>query len=166
MQKIVLTGPESTGKTTLAQLLADQYRVDWVPEYARNFLEGLNRPYRESDLLDIAKGQLQLEEEFAAKANPFLFCDTGMLVLKIWSEFKYGRCHPWILEQWETRHYDLYLLCGTDTNWEFDPLREHPNQREELYFLYKKALIESEKPFMELSGSLSERCQKVLAHIE
>ncbi len=159
--RILITGPESTGKSLLARRLAERYQTNWAPEYARAYLECLGRPYREEDLLHIARGQLQVEDFHAQFARRILPCDTGMLVLKVWSEYKYGRCHPWILEQLHRRSYDLYLLCGTDVPWEYDPQRENPNEREELYSIYKRDLERLGVPFTELWGGVEERVEAV-----
>ena len=165
MLKIVLTGPESTGKTTLAKALATHYNTVWVPEFARSYLETIKRAYVESDLLTIAKGQIESEEDLLQTANKLLFCDTALLVLKVWSEVSYNRVDAWIEEQFHTRPYDLYLLCGTDTKWEYDPLREHPDGREMLYKIYLKHLSTYNLPFIELNGDLSARCQKAIHFI-
>jgi nicotinamide riboside kinase len=114
MIRIAVTGPESTGKTTLARQLARRYGAPWTPEYARYYLRRLNRPYVQDDLLAIARGQLEWEEAKGRRNPEILFSDTCLLVIKIWSEFKYGNCHPWILEQLRAHTYDLYLLCGVD----------------------------------------------------
>lgn len=169
MLKIILTGPESTGKTTLARQLAAHYRTFWVPEFARIYLDHLERPYEQSDLLQIAKGQLALEDKLAKKAARLLFCDTGLLVLKVWSEYKYGACHPWILEQLHKRKYDIFFLCGIDVPWKFDPQREHPGVRQELYLLYKKELQSFKIPFVELRGNEEDRlaiAKKIIEKME
>lgn len=159
--RILFTGPESAGKTLLARRLAATYQTVWTPEYARAYLETLGRPYVEEDLLHIARGQLLLEDYQAQFARRILPCDTGMLVIKVWSEYKYGRCHPWILEQLQRRSYGLYLLCGTDVPWAYDPLRENPGEREELYAIYKRELEALGVPFTELWGGVEERLEKV-----
>lgn len=159
--RILIAGPESTGKTLLARRLAEAYQTTWAPEYARAYLETLGRPYAEDDLLHIARGQLLLEDFQAQFARRILPCDTGMLVMKVWSEFKYGRCHPWILEQLQQRSYGLYLLCGTDVPWAYDPLRENPGEREELYAIYKRELEQLGVPFTELRGGVEERLERV-----
>jgi NadR type nicotinamide-nucleotide adenylyltransferase len=163
--RIALTGPESTGKTLLAAALAAHYQTVWVPEYARAYLETLGRPYVFDDLEQIARGQRKLEDEYASRANSLLFCDTDMLVLKIWSEYKYGRCAPFILETLRDHPCDLYALCGVDAPWEYDPLRENPGEREELYAIYRSELERMGVSFVELWGGVEERLQKLAAHI-
>ena len=92
--RVAIVGPECTGKTDLARFLANQYHTAWVPEFARAYLETLNRPYTKEDLTTIATGQLSVENSIAQQANRIVFCDTNLLVVKIWSEFKYGSCAP------------------------------------------------------------------------
>ncbi|MEM8906543.1 MAG: ATP-binding protein [Bacteroidota bacterium] len=166
MLKIVITGPESSGKTTLAQQLAQHYACGWVPEYARSYLEQLGRPYRQQDLLDIAQGQLQLEERQQALGGELLICDTDLLTIKIWSEVKYQTCDPWIQAQVEKRTYDWYFLCGVDIPWVDDPLREHPTQRAALWKIYDRELRNLRKGFMELYGTEAERRQKAIDQID
>ena len=159
--RIAITGPESTGKTALAQALADHFQTVWAPEYARHYLEKLGRPYRFEDLEPIARGQIQLEDDLAKQADRFLFCDTDMLVMKIWSEFKFGKCAPFITETLRERPYDLFVLCGTDIPWEYDPLRENPGERETLYHIYRQELSLLKAPFLEVTGNLLERLERV-----
>ncbi len=160
--RIMITGPESTGKSWLAKNLADHYHTKWVPERARTYLETLNRPYRESDLLQIAREQLELEEKLEKEANGIIFCDTGMLVLKVWSEHSYGRCHPWILEQLQKRKYLYSLLPDIDLPWQPDPQREHPHLREYFFELYKKQLHEAGHPYSIISGAGNDRLQNAI----
>jgi NadR type nicotinamide-nucleotide adenylyltransferase len=166
LKRIAIVGPECTGKTSLATQLASICKTTWVPEFARTFLEKLGRPYIASDLIDIAKGQLDLEDSLAPTANKLLICDTNLLVIKIWSEFKYNSCHPWILENVLSRHYDLYFLTDIDMPWEEDPQRENPEQREELFGLYKKALDDMMVKYILLSGNEEKRIEKALAAIK
>lgn len=164
MLKIVITGPESSGKTTLAQALAAHYRVPWVAEYARDYLERLTQPYQEADLLRIAQGQVQREDE-AARANPpLLICDTSLLVIYVWSHYRYGRCHPWIEEQLVHRPVDRYLLCRPDLPWQPDPQRENPNDRAELFVLYQEALCD--KSYTVVSGQGKARLEVALRSID
>lgn len=149
LKKIVIIGPESTGKSTLTEALASHFGEPWVPEYARQYLERLDRPYEFDDLLAIAKGQLALEERQLELADKFLFCDTDLHVLQVWSESKYKLVHPWILDQINVRRYDLYLLTDIDISWEADPQREHPEPEMRKYFfeLYKSLLKKNGTPF-------------------
>ena len=163
MKKIVLTGPESTGKSTLSLQLADHFNTAVVPEFARNYIDDLERAYVESDLLEIAKGQLQLEQEQLLKAKQIMICDTDLITIKIWSEYKYGRCDPQIINWIETMDYDHYLLCGTDIDWKVDPQRENPNDRDFLYESYKKELLSYKKPFTEISGNQTQRLKEAIA---
>jgi NadR type nicotinamide-nucleotide adenylyltransferase len=168
MQKIIITGPESTGKTTLAQQLAAHYQTVWVPEYARDYIDQLNRKYEEDDLLEIAKGQVRREDEMIAKYSPErLICDTSLLVVKVWSLVKYQRCHPWILEQLAQRKVDLYLLASPDIPWQPDPQREHPHQREMLFEIYEQEL--QNKPHLIVHGSRTQRMKaavQAIAHLD
>ncbi|MGB3780598.1 MAG: ATP-binding protein [Tunicatimonas sp.] len=142
MLKVVVTGPESSGKTTLAQALAAHYRVPWVAEYARTYIEQLTQPYQEADLLAIARGQVQREDEQAQTHPHLLICDTSLLVISVWSRYRYGRCHPWIKDQLDQRPVNHYLLCSPDLPWQPDPQRENPNDRSELFVRYEEALRE------------------------
>ena len=166
IRRIAITGPESTGKSMLAEELAAHYETVWVPEYAREYLEILGKPYGEKDILLIARGQLAAEESLAGKANRFLFCDTELLVTKIWSDVKYSRCHPWILETIEKQRYDLYLLCDIDLPWQYDPLREHPDQRQFLFDLYYRELNERKFPFGVVHGTGPDRMKNAARLIE
>lgn len=157
IKKIVVIGPECTGKSTLSAWLATHYNTRWVPEYARKYIEELPRPYEERDLLTIARGQLQLEDTAQHGANNVLICDTNLYVIKIWSEFRFGRCHPEILEMIATRPYDLYLLSYVDVPWEEDPQREHPDKREELYQIYLTEMKNQPVPFVEVKGDAGQR---------
>ena len=151
MKKVVIIGPECTGKSTLTQALAKHFKASFINEYAREYIDQLGRDYNELDILTIAKGQIQLEDSHATKSN-LLFLDTDLIVCKVWSEFKYGRCHPWIVEQIEQRHYDHYLLCDIDLPWQNDSQREHPNHRRELFDIYQNELKKYNKSYSIVSG--------------
>ena len=125
-KKVAIIGPECTGKSELSRYLAEHFETEWVPEYARAYLDKLMHPYTQDDLLKIAHGQLRLEDEYTMDANNFLICDTNLYVIKIWSMFKYGNCQDEILKTIASRKYDLYLLTYVDIPWQEDPLREHP----------------------------------------
>jgi NadR type nicotinamide-nucleotide adenylyltransferase len=166
VQRIAITGPECSGKTTLAEALAAHFGTLWVPEYARECLAALGRPYRFEDIGAIARGQLQREDRYAARAKRFLFCDTEPIVAKIWSEFRFRRCDPWILTTLESRPYALYLLTDIDLPWEKDPLREHPTQRATLFRCYHRELTSRRLPFEVISGSRGERLRRAVRALE
>jgi NadR type nicotinamide-nucleotide adenylyltransferase len=166
IRKIAVTGPESTGKSILAEQLAAHYKTTWVPEYAREYLDHLGRPYEEKDIVAIARGQLSREALKFEQASGFFFCDTELLVTKIWSEVKYNRCHPWILKSIATHRYDLYLLCDIDLPWQYDPLREHPDQRQYLFDLYYRELTKCNYPFSVVFGSGPDRLANAIQRIE
>lgn len=157
MKKVVILGPECTGKSELSEYLAKDFNTVWVPEYAREYLNELQRPYDQKDLPRIARGQLALEDQITSTANRVVFCDTDLYVIKVWSLFKYGYCDPEILEAIGTRKYDLYLLTYVDIPWVADPLREHPGQRQELYNLYLEEMKNQPVPFVEIKGSREQR---------
>jgi NadR type nicotinamide-nucleotide adenylyltransferase len=166
VKKIVVIGPECTGKSELSAFLAEFFNTAWVPEYARGYLDHLVRPYQQSDLLAIAHGQLRIEEEFERDARQVLICDTNLYVIKVWSEFKYGNCEPEILTQIANRKYDLYLLTYIDIPWQEDPLREHPTKREQLYEIYKKEMVNQSVPFIEIRGERNQRREAAVAAIK
>jgi len=160
--KLAIVGPESSGKTALAQALAEEWNEPFVEEYAREYLETIGRNYNQDDLLEIAKGQLDREYTAAEKANHFLICDTNTLVIKIWAEVRFGRAQNWIERQFLEKPYQLYILCGHENiEWEEDELREHPDERAMLYDLYKKALVRAGKQFLEVDGTNEERMAKI-----
>jgi NadR type nicotinamide-nucleotide adenylyltransferase len=157
IKRIAITGPESTGKTKLAKQLAAYYNTIWVPEYARGYLERLNRAYTYDDILTIAKHQFIQNMESTPEAGKPVFCDTELIVTKIWCDVKYGQCHPWILENIPKQAFDLYLLTDTDIPWEADAQREHPNLRHHLKQLYLNELHSRNLPFKLISGEGNQR---------
>ena len=168
-EKIVILGPESTGKSTLCASLAQHFHCSWVPEFARRYLLELGRPYNYDDLLIIAKGQLEAEDKMAREAKEkFLFIDTDMYVMKVWCEFVFGKCHSFILDQIVEREYDLYLLCNTDLPWVKDELREYPDleSRQKLYNIYKDIMINQPVPWVDISGSYGQRFEKARAAVD
>ncbi|MFT6872066.1 MAG: NadR type nicotinamide-nucleotide adenylyltransferase [Roseivirga sp.] len=162
---VAIVGPESTGKSTLTKSLSEYYQTIWSEEYAREYLTTLERPYEQSDLLEIAKGQLEIADKVKMKANSIVFHDTDLLVIKVWSEFKYGDCDPWIINQFELNKADLYLLTDTNIPYEEDPLRENPEQRRELFEIYEQELIKSKANYQVVKGDLSERVNQSITCI-
>lgn len=190
LKKIVAIGPESTGKSTLCEQLAQHYNTIWCPEYAREYLSAHGMKYTYDDLLLIAKGQTELEDgfeslvmsrerdaqtlnqepgsELTARNSKLLFIDTDMYVMKVWCEFVYGKCHQFILDQITIRKYDLYLLCNTDLEWMPDELREYRDfeTRLKLYEIYKAILENQHTPWIEIKGNNNQRLQKALHTVD
>lgn len=187
IKKVVVIGPESTGKSTLCELLAQHFKTEWCAEFAREYLLTHGTNYTFEDLEVIAKGQLALEEEAVSIANsqwsmveekrfvntsslltiphsPLLFLDTDMYVMKVWCEYVFGKCHTFILDEIVHRKYDLYLLCNIDLPWVKDELREYPDEkpRQELYKIYKDILINQQVPWVEISGNYEQRLQTAI----
>jgi NadR type nicotinamide-nucleotide adenylyltransferase len=170
IRKIVVIGPESTGKTSLCELLAAHFQTEWCPEYAREYLLAHGNQYSFDDLLTIAKGQVDLEDHFLKSVvqeknrSPMLFIDTDQYVMKVWCEFVFDRCHQWILDQIVLRKYDLYLLCKTDLPWVKDELREYPDleNREILFHIYRDIMINQNTPWVEISGDYDQRIKMAM----
>lgn len=161
--KIAMYGPESTGKTTLASQLANEFNTIWIPEFARNYLQEKWNATQEicsqEDLIPIAIGQTQLENEGLNKANKILFCDTNLLVTKVFSDIYYGSSDA-VLEKAAKKHkYDLFFLTDVDVPWEADDLRDRPDNRESTLSIFEQALIDFKKPYIKLSGNKEERLE-------
>ena len=191
IRKIVVIGPESTGKSTLCRLLAAHYHTGWCREYARAYLLSNGTGYTFDDLLTIARGQLLLQAEAegaignrarsigddslskhgvppATYHPPLLFIDTDMYVMKVWCEYAFGKCHPFILNEIVRQPYHLYLLCKPDIAWVKDELREYPDEktRVELYHIYRDILINQHVPWAEVSGSYEQRLRMAIQAVE
>ncbi len=132
-----------------------------VPEFAREYLARTNGLYAQNDIVEIAKGQMAIEDR-AAKDFSLIFCDTELLVTRIWSEVKFGNCDPWIIEEMSRRKYDLVLLCNTDLPWVPDPLREHPDKRTFLMNLYRHHTALLYPHFVEIKGVGNQRMQQAI----
>ncbi|NRR90017.1 ATP-binding protein [Winogradskyella undariae] len=169
--KIVLFGPESTGKTTISRQLARHYNSIWVPEYAREYLQDKWNDERKTcepkDLLPIAIGQIKLENELSKKTNSVLICDTDLLETKVYSEAYYqGSCDPILDKYAKNNIYDLYFLTYIDTPWEADDLRDKPDERERMFKAFESALKNHNKPYVLLKGNEKERLQLAVKHID
>ena len=177
LKKIVVIGPESTGKSTLCGYLADYYNTLWCPEFAREYLLKNGTAYTLEDLITIAKGQLDAQKNHTqllqtqmnqtGVVKP-LIIDTDMYVMKVWAEYVFGNCPTFILDEINKQHFDLYLLCKPDIPWVNDELREYPDEkpRQELFQMYKDILINQPTPWVEISGSFEVRNQKAVAVID
>lgn len=180
LKKIVVIGPESTGKTTLSKQLAQHYDSYWCPEFARDYLLSNGIHYDYDDLLTIAQGQLALEDEYTDKLEtnslPLLenggsiplFIDTDMYVAKVWCEFVFEKCHRFILDNIVRRKYDLYLLCNTDLPWVKDELREYPDlaTRQKLHAIYQDIMINQPVPWIDISGNYDQRLATAIAAVD
>ncbi len=168
LRRVNITGPESTGKSTLAEALARHFGVACVPEYAREYLARHGAAYTLPDLEAIARGQLQREEAAAAasRGQKLLFCDTDLLVMKVWAEHAFGRCPAWILEELRRPRYDLTLLADVDLPWQPDPLREHPHLRQHFMEVYRQELRALAWPVVEISGPGPQRLAQAVAAVE
>jgi NadR type nicotinamide-nucleotide adenylyltransferase len=181
--KVVVIGPESTGKSSLCEQLANHYNTEWVKEYAREYLLAYGTEYSYDNLLEIAKGQFALEnaaiqlvedkiknanESNSTSSSEIVLIDTNMYVLKVWCEFVFEKCHPWILNQIVENSYDLYLLCDIDLPWVKDELREYPDLqiREKLYHHYKDLLINQSTPWVNISGNYQQRLDTAINAID
>lgn len=157
-KKIVIIGPESTGKSTLTEQLGHYFNCPICPEYARTYLKLLKKPYNYEDLLAISIEQLNTENQIYKKAmieqKDFVFIDSGMIVKQIWCEFVFNKCYPFILEHVATHLYDGILLCSPDIDWVQDGLREYPDEgiRLQLFEMYKVICIEMNIPWTCIKG--------------
>jgi NadR type nicotinamide-nucleotide adenylyltransferase len=169
--KIVLFGPESTGKTTLSQLLARHYNTVWVREFARNYLQEKWNNERmtceHDDLIPIAIGQMKMENKLARKADRVLICDTDLLETKVYSEEYYGGfVEPELDKAALENQYDLYLLTYIDTPWEADDLRDRPEQRQEMFDAFENALKKYNRNYITLKGDIKTRMDKAVTAID
>ncbi|MDH3323790.1 MAG: ATP-binding protein [Flavobacteriaceae bacterium] len=169
--KVVLFGPESTGKTTLSKLLARHYNTVWVREYAREYLQDKwnneRKTCEDKDLIPIAIGQMKLENELSEKADKILICDTDLLETKVYSEEYYGGfVHPELNAAAKENQYDLYLLTYIDTPWEEDDLRDRPEQRQEMFEAFENALKKYNRPYITLKGGVKNRLDKSIKAID
>ena len=163
---VVLTGPESTGKTTLAKELAEKMGGEWVPEYARTRVSGLQRPYVYEDLLHILDHQKKVTEDIAGTGKPFLFLDTDLVILKVWFREVFGKMPEEMDDLIRNRKIDLYLLCRPDIPWVWDPVRENPgSRREELFDIYEKELLAADLPYEIVEGRGEERLEHAAAAV-
>lgn len=169
--KVVLFGPESTGKTNLAQKLAAHFNTEWVPEFSRDFLQDKWEREKEicslEDIVPIAEGQMQLENELASKARKVLFCDTNILETAVYSQAYFeGYCDPRVLKSALKAEYDLYFLMYIDVPWVADDLRDRPQQRELMFDQFKTTLDVHQKPYKIIRGDFQQRFEATVKAVE
>lgn len=165
LKRISITGPESTGKSWLAKQLAKYFNTVYVPEYSVEYLEEFGPSYTIIDVEKIARGQIKKENKLASEASKLLFCDTDILVNKIWCEVVFKEVPEWIEQQLEKHRYDLYLLCMPDLKWEESPFRENPFDREKLFEFYEKELIRMEVNYGIVNGNGDQRFENALKFV-
>ncbi|MCH3883352.1 AAA family ATPase [Tenacibaculum aquimarinum] len=169
--KVVLFGPESTGKTTLSTQLARHYNTVWAPEFAREYLQDKwnneRKTCEQKDIIPIAKGQMKLENSLAKKADKVLICDTDLLETKVYSEEYYGGfVDPELDKAAKENQYDLYLLTYIDTPWEADDLRDKPEERLEMFTAFENALKKYNKNYILLKGDKETRLKEATTAID
>lgn len=167
IKRVALVGPESCGKSYLAEYLAGHFNTVFVEEYGRTYCEKFGTDLTELDFAHIAGGQLYREDEMARQANSILFCDTELLLTQVWSEIYFnGRCQPWIVWVSQARHYDLYLLLAPDIPWENDGLRQFEQQRRWMFGRLRQELENRRQKFEIISGSYGERSDRAVKTVE
>lgn len=169
--KVVLFGPESTGKSTLSKRLSEHYKEPWVPEFARDYLQEKwdisKRACMPEDIPVIARGQMALENRMAREADQILICDTDLLETKVYSEVYFsGYCDPALKEAVKQHTYDLYLLTYIDIPWEKDDLRDKPDEREQMFEQFRTALERNQRNFIILKGSREQRFETAVNAID
>jgi NadR type nicotinamide-nucleotide adenylyltransferase len=165
--RVVVTGSESTGKTTLARFLATRYDTAWCPEFSRHYLEQKDAPLTVDDVQPIARGQCAAEDVALRGAHRLLFLDTDLLSTVVYARHYYGACPAWIIEAARTRRGDLYLLNHPDVPWEADgPQRDRGDRREEMHALFEGVLREFGARVVDIAGPWAERRQPALDAVE
>ena len=167
VKKIAIVGPESTGKSTMSQLLAKHYHVAWVPEYARYYCEHLSSPYTLQDELNMYYGQIALEDAvLTTNENDYVICDTTFITVKIWSDEVLGETPEIVLKALPERSYDLYLLMDIDLPWQDDPLRDFPNQREHFMEVWHRELKALNANYKVVGGIGADRVKNAINVID
>lgn len=164
--KIAIVGPESTGKSTISEQLADHYQTVWVPEYARSYCEKLTAPCTWQDEINMFRGQLELEQQMALSARRILICDTTFITVKIWSDHMFGSAPQEVLDKLPHHPYDLYLLMNIDLPWQEDPLRDFPDKREHFMEVWYTELKALNANYFLISGSDNDRLQNAIQCID
>jgi NadR type nicotinamide-nucleotide adenylyltransferase len=163
MLRIAIIGPESTGKTVLAQGLSKHFDAPWIPEYARSYVEKLQRPYNFDDVCTIARKQIELETTSEQGGCEFVFFDTDLIITKVWFEYCYKTCPDFVVDRLNKGFFDLYLLCMPDLDWLPDPVREHGDDRDFFFEWYKKEIERIHKPYILVSGQGNSRIEAVVS---
>ncbi|MBN2664257.1 MAG: ATP-binding protein [Bacteroidales bacterium] len=166
-KKIVITGAESTGKSTLTKQLAKHYNTNYLKEYSREYVENLKRKYTYDDVVIITRKQIELEEQIANNSKKIFFVDTSLIVLKVWFEVVYNKIPDWFEKKNRETFADFYLLCNNDLDWIPDKVRENNGQmRDFLHEKYKENLENYKLNYSIISGKNNERIQKSVIEID
>lgn len=163
---IAIVGPESTGKTTLADQLAEHFGGTVVPESAREFLTARGGHYQPNDLITIAENQLEIESRAIATSDDLIFCDTDIVVVLIWYQYKYGKRSAELEDLFNAQPERKYLLTYPDLPWRSDPLRENPNDQMEIFDLYERELKSRDLPYVIIRGKGPGRSDNAVAAVE
>ncbi len=164
--KVAITGPESTGKSLLTESLAIHYHTAFTKDYSREYLDKTGGKYSFDDLKIMAIEQCKRQAADIKRANRIYLADTEMIVFKVWHEVKYGYVPNWLKEMLLKQEFDLYLLCDIDIPWVYDPLREHPDQRDFLMEKYKATFSEYKLSYELISGKNIRRIKDAINCIE
>jgi len=165
--KIAVVGPESTGKSTIAQAIARHFDTVCVPEYAREYCKNLHNEYTLQDEVNMYYGQIALEDTLIPLAhNNILICDTTILTVKIWCDHLFGDTPQEVKDEIQQRPYDFYLLMDIDLPWEEDPLRDFPEQRHHFMEVWKSELASLHAKYIVVSGLGDDRLSNALQAID
>ncbi len=165
--RVVITGPESTGKTELTDYLTLQFQGIKIPEFARQYVEQLQRPYRYKDVIRIARNQISIRNKIVKGNNSWIFMDTDLIITKVWFLEVYGRYPKWLDKHINTSVADLYLLCNNDVPWVEDGVRENGgDRRDHLFERYREQLEKQGFMYHIVSGTGSKRRENALLGIE
>lgn len=166
IKKIAVVGPESTGKSTLSEQLAQHYQTLWVPEFSREYCSKLTEPCTWQDEINMFYGQLELENQILPKANKILICDTTIITVKIWSDHTFGRSPEEVINTLPKHPYDFYLLMDIDLPWVADPLRDFPDLREYFMEIWHRELIALNGAYEVISGSDVQRLKNAITAVD
>lgn len=169
MLRIAIIGPESTGKTELAKKLAEHFSAPWVPEYAREYVEKLRNPYTYEDVCNIARKQIEQEMIFEQPTHPnenYVFFDTDLIITKVWFTYCFQKVPDFLSKRLSCNFFNMYLLCAPDLPWEPNPVREHGNDREYFFNLYKEEIEKTGKSYAIITGTGNQRIENAIAAIQ
>lgn len=166
IKRVVLTGPESTGKTFLTKALAKHFNEPYISEIARDYVENLNREYTYKDLEIIAEMQIKAEEQALKNAKEWLFIDTDLIITKVWFKHVFGKVPEWLDKKIQITPRYKHMLCNYDIPWVPDPVRENPDKREFFFDWYKSEILHYGFNFSIISGNNSLRIKNAICSLQ